>query len=280
MLSACAVSFEASNPCIAAVKHHLAAGGGRVRARICLEAGWRLGLTESDAVCLAAVCEFLHNASLVQDDLLDRAASRRGAPSVWLKFGETVAVCTGDLMLSAAYVSLGEISKPELIPAALNLVHLRTRDVVLGQAAENGGQNRSAKTLEGYERLAIGKSASLLSLSLELPLLVAGHQNALDLAESTANAFAVGYQIFDDLQDVDQDERAGSLNVVLLLEKDDAMTRSEARAFAASRATSLLTAARHQAEQLPRRCASALVAHANKLHHGLASSLGSNLAVA
>ena len=77
-----------------------------------MHAGLALGLSEPDVLCLAASAELLHNASLVHDDLQDQDGMRRGAPAVWKKYGSNVAICTGDLMLSAAYAALSVILVP------------------------------------------------------------------------------------------------------------------------------------------------------------------------
>ena len=149
-----------------AVFHHLSAGGSRLRARLCLQISVKLSLNNQDAVTLAAICELLHNASLIHDDLIDRAPVRRGLPSVWAAFDDATAVCAGDLLLAGALALVGELGVVGSLAPVLKLVHRRTQDVIFGQAAE---QSSAPASLEGYESLAIGKSASLLSLPLELP---------------------------------------------------------------------------------------------------------------
>jgi len=86
-----------------AARYHLEAGGQRVRARLALHACEALGVVGDQAVRLAACVELLHNASLVHDDLQDKEKLRRGLPTVCAAFGPDVALCTGDLLLSAAY---------------------------------------------------------------------------------------------------------------------------------------------------------------------------------
>jgi len=65
-----------------AIAYHFAASGRLVRARLCIDAGLKLGLPTGDIVALAQVVEFLHNASLVHDDIQDADAERRGRPSL------------------------------------------------------------------------------------------------------------------------------------------------------------------------------------------------------
>jgi geranylgeranyl diphosphate synthase type II len=263
-----------------AAKAHFSAGGARIRAHICLEAGHRLGLAFEDTIHIAVVCELLHNASLVQDDLLDRTRIRRGRPSIWLEFGDTIAICLSDLMLAGAYASLGRITSTSAIPAALALVHQRTRDVILGQAVENLSDDTLQSALALYQRRARGKSASLLSLPLELPLLISGHRDAMQNAHEAAGCFAVAYQISDDLTDLEQDEAQGSLNVVLLLERSQGLSLIQAQSTAAALALHSLKQSKDYAAKLPLACAAVLETSATRLAGRLASFQHAPLALA
>lgn len=280
LVAACTLPTGVSNLCTSGAIEHFAAGGGRVRANICLDAAIQQGLSEGDAVCLASVCELLHNASLIQDDLLDRTTVRRGAPSIWVRHGDTVAVCTGDLMLSAAYSLLAELSVPAWIGPAIRLVHRRTGEVILGQAAEGSPKPPKSTTAAHYEQLARAKSASLLSLSLELPLLLSGEERFLEIAHSVTSDFAVAYQIADDLADTAQDMLEGSPNLVLLLIERDGLTRPEAYKCATELATERLSSAERLARLLPNNCAATLLLYADRLRNALADHTIAPLATA
>jgi len=269
LIQACEAEAQASAPCLQAIRSHFAAGGGRVRARICFCAGMALGLSEADAARAAAVCELLHNASLVQDDLLDRSAVRRGEPCIWVTHGDAIAICAGDLMLSSAYALLGEISKPGLLATALRLVHLRTREIILGQALETVPKAKQEPTEAYYDRLAQGKSASLLSLSLELPLLLTNNWTHLATANRVARQFAVAYQIADDLTDFTQDMQEGTSNLVLLLIQHDGMNRTEALSAAGKIAAARLATAEASAVSLPDGCADTMLQYADSLRCSL-----------
>ena len=264
MLAACMTGAEPEDHCLLAVQHHLAAGGRRVRARICLDAGTRLGLSEADAVMLATACELLHNASLVHDDLIDRSAVRRDSGSIWLLFGKTTAVCAGDLLLASAYAALAGFSATRHIPALLTCMHRRTREVVCGQVAEKGAGSSHALSPSAYEELAKGKSASLLSLALELPLIAASQPGSLDTAYAAAAAFSVTYQIADDLVDACQDESEDSLNVVQVIESQG-VSAAQARRLAMQRAELQMDLAIQEAEKLPLACGASFIAEGRKL---------------
>ena len=217
----CGTDSTINNPkseAVLAAMHHLSSGGRLIRGRLALHASLALGMQESDALCFAAVAELLHNASLVQDDLQDGDKLRRGSPAVWAQFNTNVAICTGDLMLSAAYAALGGVSSPQIIPELLTLVHRRTAAAIQGQCADLEMRSQPAGNTLLYEQIVIGKSGALLSLPLELALTASGKDEWVRDARMGVEAFSVAYQVADDLADFQRDARRDSLNIVAILE--------------------------------------------------------------
>ena len=202
-----------------AARAHLLCGGRRVRARLALQAASALGLSTADAIALAASVELLHNASLIHDDLQDREAERRGVAAVWAAYGEDVAICAGDLLISAAYGVLASFSKPPLLPSLLSLVHQRTSDVIHGQCSELATRGSQGVDFATYRQIVVAKSGALLSLPLELAFVAAGESEGVSQARQAAADFAIGYQIVDDINDVERDAHASPpcLNALLLL---------------------------------------------------------------
>jgi geranylgeranyl pyrophosphate synthase len=203
---------------VGALSHHLDSGGQRVRARLALYAARALNLADDDAVTIAVTVELLHNASLIHDDLQDRDRQRRGCATLWSAFGENVAICAGDLLLSAAYGNLCRFSDSTRLPQLLAQVHAATASAVQGQCADLSGQ---ACDIDLYEKIAAAKSGALLGLPLELVLIATGHEASLAHARQAADAFAVGYQILDDIDDIDKDRgsegQPAGLNACLVL---------------------------------------------------------------
>ena len=201
--------------------NHLTGGGRRVRARLALQAGEALGLLADDSVIIAAAVELLHNASLVHDDLQDREDTRRGSPTVWAAHGDEVAICTGDLLLSAAYGVLGKISDCRKLPSLIKQTHACTVKVIRGQCAELLARGKQVTDMAVYEEIAAGKSGALLSLPLELVLIASGHHAWLGEAKHAARSFGIAYQIRDDIEDVVSDamgeEGPRAVNALLVL---------------------------------------------------------------
>lgn len=226
--ASCGAEPETHAKVAVAAAQHLGAGGRRIRARLALDAAAHLGLSARAAVAIATTCELLHNASLIHDDLQDRDEHRRGRQTVWKSFGADVAICAGDLLLSCAYAALAELDDPahlaQLAPM-MRTMHLRTSAAIHGQAADLSHRTRPIATIDAYFQIVAGKSGALLSLPLELALLASGDAAACAPARAAAEAFAIGYQIADDLDDLDKDAgldgRAATLNLALLLRRAD-----------------------------------------------------------
>ena len=251
MLSAVGLSATAEtstrSPLLRACAHHLCSGGQRVRALIALHAGVALGMPDADAVTIAATAELLHNASLVHDDLQDRSEQRRGAPTVHSAFDAAIALCAGDLLLSGAYRTLAGYSGTATLPRLLTLTHDAVSEAAHGQIADSMAPRGSGDTVTWYLSVAAAKSGALLRLPLELALEASGLVNALPHARRAAEAFAIGYQIADDINDIEADMATGSLNLLVLLKAAGPGGENVARRLAQQH----LAAAHMLANELP-----------------------------
>ncbi len=243
-----------------AIRHHIEAGGRRFRAKLALSVSSALRLHVEDRVCLASACEILHNASLVHDDLQDGDRQRRGRETVWSLFGRDTAINAGDLLISAAYAALAGVSVVSKVPTLMSLLHTRVAEAVHGQSADLSFHDAELADFETYESVAAGKSGALLALPLELPLVYAGHSAFAPLARSAAEAFAIGYQIVDDLNDVSRDSGAEghtkAMNAVLVLRA--AGHKESAEQLAKARALALFDVAAEKSRALPHDCGKAL----------------------
>ncbi len=220
MRSAAGLSDENSGAVQQAISHHFNSGGSRTRARIAIGAGNALRLDAADTVAIAAGAELLHNASLIHDDLQDVAETRRDAPSVWAKYGANIAICAGDLLVSAAYGVLASGSDPTTTAELALVMHDATARVINGQAEDLAAQSTDVTDIEIYKDIARGKSGPLLALPVELALTAAGFANYSTVAREVAEQVAIAYQIADDLEDEAFDTEVpggGCLNAVAVL---------------------------------------------------------------
>ncbi|REC96569.1 polyprenyl synthetase family protein [Kushneria indalinina] len=258
-----------------AITHHLAAAGGYLRARLGYHTGRALGLAHDEALTCACISELLHNASLIHDDVLDHDSMRRGQQSIWRVWNEGVAICLGDLFISAAYgLMAGLGAHATHLPALLSCVHHHVRTTIHGQADCFSLALAPGVDFEQCSQAACGKSGPLFALALEAPLLLTGHDSAVHGARQAALSFATIYQLIDDIEDFDSDmtdQQQGTCNMLhALSRRGDTAPMASALDYGRRR----LARTRHLADTLPEGCGQALIEEAYRLEEKLMSVTG------
>jgi geranylgeranyl pyrophosphate synthase len=252
---------------VLAAHYHLACGGQRIRARIAATSALALELPVSDAVVLAAAAELIHNASLVHDDVVDREEYRRGSKTVVAAYGSNIAICAGDLLLSASYAVLGDLSRSGQIPVLIRSVFRAAAVAIHGQCREFARTSKDAEMWQDYESIAKAKSGALLALPLELVLGAAGRAESILVARKCAEAFAVAYQVVDDINDLSKDRGDGvgpiCYNALLILEAEGHGNR--AITIASQLAKNRLLESIELAEALPNQSGRLLTALAQEM---------------
>ena len=275
MLSVAIGSGDPQSPVCQAIIHHLGTPGLRVRSQIVLHAADCLGVDAQSALAMATCCELLHNASLIHDDLQDRDHLRRGKQAVWSKFGDDVALCAGDLLLSSAYAALTEVTDAAVLPRLIALTHAAVAKTIRGQASSGLPPHGDFDRLAAYQAMAAAKSGPLLTLPFGL---VFSYCNRPDLVATSAravSAFSIAYQIADDLADIEADARTAigaAANIVIVLESADGTDRTTAQARAVLLARTKLSEALAIAADLPNGTAAILSDLAARITHKLNGS--------
>jgi octaprenyl-diphosphate synthase len=177
----------------------LNAGGKRLRPALLLLTAKMLGPVSPMAVRLAAVIEFIHNATLVHDDIIDGADTRRGRPSANSHWGNSMTVLAGDWLYMRSFaVALGEKNLD-----VLNTLIEITQKMVEGELLQLTYLGRSEVTEEQLLEIVERKTAYLFSGCTKLPALAAGmnHGSAERLAE-IGKSLGMAFQLVDDLLDL------------------------------------------------------------------------------
>src|SRR6266850_5486208 len=141
-------------------------GGKRVRPALTLLSTFAVGgdASKSNVIRMATVMEFLHTATLVHDDIIDNADTRRNRPSINSKFGNQTAVLMGDwLYMSAFETSLGERSLP-----VLDILTAVTRKMTEGELVQLTLLGRTDITEDQYLEVLERKTAYLFSACCEI----------------------------------------------------------------------------------------------------------------
>src|SRR5258708_8857018 len=187
------------------ISQYLQSGGGkRLRPILVLLCGRLVGQSNPGLVRMAAVVEMIHTATLVHDDVIDMAKTRRGRPSINVVWGNHTSVLAGDwLYMQAFQVALSERS----FPALDILIHL-TQMMVEGELLQLDRLGRIGVTEADYMELIDRKTASLFSACARLAALCAGADEA---NETRLGAFrsklGIAFQLIDDIFDFTSREK-------------------------------------------------------------------------
>jgi geranylgeranyl pyrophosphate synthase len=199
-------TFSTDNPIITeAVKRMLAAGGKRLRPRITLLAAASCRGNAPDHLHLAAYMELIHVATLIHDDVVDNASTRRGVNATAVDYGNRVSVLAGDYLF--AWIFKNVTSRyPHPIPNVLSATLADICDGEVLQLQATGDLNLS---FDAYVEIARKKTASLFAASAQCGAIVAGagSREAGGL-RTFGELFGVAFQMKDDLLDICADERS------------------------------------------------------------------------
>ncbi|HEX8775082.1 MAG TPA: polyprenyl synthetase family protein [Pyrinomonadaceae bacterium] len=177
-----------------------ASGGKRVRPALTILSNYAVGgdASQFNSVRMAAVMEFLHTATLVHDDIIDNAETRRNRPSINSRFGNQTAVLMGDwLYMSAFETSLQERSLP-----ILDILTNVTRKMTEGELLQLTLLGRTDVSEEQYLDILQRKTAYLFSACCEIGAILGGaddrQRNAL---REYGMSLGTAFQVVDDLLD-------------------------------------------------------------------------------
>ena len=181
-----------------AAGHLMAAGGKRFRPMLALLAA-QLGDFRAPAVIRAAVvCELTHLATLYHDDVMDEAAVRRGAPSANSRWGNSIAILTGDLLFARASDLLADLG-----PEAVRIQARTFERLVTGQIRETVGPQPDTDPVTHYLGVLADKTGSLVATSARFGASFAGVDGPLVTALTAfGEEVGVAFQISDDLLDI------------------------------------------------------------------------------
>ncbi|MCX6137356.1 MAG: polyprenyl synthetase family protein [Ignavibacteriales bacterium] len=184
------------------VSYILSGGGKRIRPLLVLLACEGVGGTVEQGLPAAVAIEILHNFSLVHDDIMDHASTRRGRLTVHKKWGESVAILTGDELLGLAYRELLR-TKSGAIGRIVEIFTDGVIEVCEGQAYDKEFETRHDVTLLDYLQMIAKKTGKLVSVSLELGAVIGGG-SAREVRALREYGTHIGraFQIQDDYLDI------------------------------------------------------------------------------
>jgi octaprenyl-diphosphate synthase len=186
---------------IAYIGEHLQRSGGkRVRPALTILSNYSVGGDGANpsSIRMATVMEFLHTATLVHDDVIDKAETRRNRPSINSEFGNQTAVLMGDwLYMSAFETSLAERSLP-----ILDILTSVTRKMTEGELLQLTLLSRTDITEGQYLDVIARKTAFLFSACCEIGALLGGATpTGQKMLRDYGMNLGIAFQLIDDLLD-------------------------------------------------------------------------------
>lgn len=220
-----------------AARHLCLKAGKRARPMLVKIFGDTLGVPESKLVDCAVAAELIHAASLLHDDVVDNGMFRRGKPTVNARWGNIVAVMSGDLLLSGALLKLSRFDA-RVAEAALATVTEMTRAAM----DEVEARGNLGLTLEQLKKIGEGKTGSLFGFCGKAAALVAGDEEAARRFDAFGRRIGVAFQMADDIRDIsgtdegkpqyaDLQSRTPNLPVVLAVAADARLKKRIAEAW-------------------------------------------------
>jgi octaprenyl-diphosphate synthase len=182
----------------------LEGGGKRIRPTLHLLAAKVCRYEGPHAVLMATVLEFIHSATLIHDDIIDQATTRRGNPSVNVRWGNDVTVLFGDYLFAKA---MQLALRAESLPIMERLAEV-TLTMTEGEMLQTRYEGRLDLTVDEYLDLVHRKTAELFACCCDLAAMLAGKDETRRKAihEYGVN-LGMAFQIVDDLLDLTGDSR-------------------------------------------------------------------------
>ncbi|HUA09251.1 MAG TPA: polyprenyl synthetase family protein [Candidatus Acidoferrales bacterium] len=199
-------TFSTDNPIITeAVRRMLAAGGKRLRPRLTLLAASACGDNPERHLHLAAYMELIHVATLIHDDVVDNAQTRRGVNATAVDFGNRVSVLAGDYLFAWIFKNV-TAGYPHPVP---NILSATLADICDGEVLQLQALGNLDLSLDGYIEIARKKTASLFAASAACGAIMGGGDAAqIEALRAFGDFYGVAFQMNDDLLDMTADERS------------------------------------------------------------------------
>lgn len=210
LLSATYTQHQLETAVNAMCMHVINAGGKRIRPRLAVMSALALPHYNEELhyekIChIAAAFEMLHTATLVHDDVIDKASMRRGQPTLNDTSGNHAAVLAGDYLFTRCF---DLIAYPEEF-GVIKALNRTLSELVVGELYQLENEGNSNISYETYYRTIYAKTGVLFELSASAPAIIIKEDSALeDPLREYGRQLGIAFQIKDDMLDYSADAEA------------------------------------------------------------------------
>jgi octaprenyl-diphosphate synthase len=179
-------------------RYLIEAGGKRLRPMLTIAAAQIFGRASGAQINYAAAVEFMHNATLLHDDVVDDSDMRRGRPAARMIWGNPASVLVGDFLLGQAFLMMVEAGDLE----ALHILAKAATIIAEGEVFQLAKANDLTTTPAEYEQVIRAKTATLFEAAAEVGA-VAGGADAIgrDAMRNYGLELGLAFQLVDDVLD-------------------------------------------------------------------------------
>lgn len=221
------------------IAYAINSGGKRLRPALALLAGGATGKITSGHVDVAVILELIHVATLVHDDIMDGAESRREQPTVNAKWGNSLSVLLGDCLFAHALRLSTNFSNNEIC----RIVSEASAEVCSGEIIQTQRRFDLKFSIADYYKVIEMKTAALFAAACELGAFISeASPEIINTLKLFGAKLGIAYQIYDDILDIAGDEETVgktlgtdlekgkfTLPVLLLLQSSDEASRNRVR---------------------------------------------------
>ena len=210
LLSATYTQHQLETAVNAMCMHVINAGGKRMRPRLAVMSALALPHYNEELhyekIChIAAAFEMLHTATLVHDDVIDKASMRRGQPTLNDTSGNHAAVLAGDYLFTRCF---DLIAYPEEF-GVIKALNRTLSELVVGELYQLENEGNSNISYETYYRTIYAKTGVLFALSASGPAIIIKEDSALEAPlREYGRQLGIAFQIKDDMLDYSADAEA------------------------------------------------------------------------
>lgn len=177
-------------------------GGKRIRPILVMMGCELFGGNPEDALQAGLSLEVFHNFTLVHDDIMDAAETRRGAPTVHKKYNQNIAILAGDAMLIKSYQLLGEYQDMSLKSKLFEVFTEVAGQLCSGQQMDMNFETTDNVDVEDYIEMIVLKTGVLIAGALKMGALIGGASNEeSNKLYGFGKNIGIAFQLQDDLLD-------------------------------------------------------------------------------
>ncbi len=189
-------NLRSSVPIISSIGEHLLfSGGKRIRARLLLLSAKLCGYQGDHHISMASMIEFIHTATLLHDDVVDRAELRRGSNSANSIWGNEASVLVGDFLFTKCFSLMVETGNWRI----LEIISKATTIMAEGELDELIKTNDLALTEEDYLSIITRKTAYLISSATQIGAILGNVPEEREIALSEFGMdVGIAFQLIDD----------------------------------------------------------------------------------